>query len=68
MRRAARRFVTLAQLADVLAKLQDHPLEAIVALDLATSMHQGELLAVRLALVDLDKGTSCASSARSSKP
>jgi integrase len=49
--------VTLAQLADGLAKLQDHPLEAIVALDLATSMRQGELLALRLALVDLDKGT-----------
>ena len=45
------------QFADTLRKLKDHPLYAIVAVDLSTGLRRGELLALRLADADLDNAT-----------
>jgi integrase len=45
------------QVYDVLRKLEGHPLYAIVALDLATGLRRGELLALRLADADLETAT-----------
>ena len=45
------------QIPDVLAKLDGHALHPIVALDLATGMRRGELLALRWEDVDLDGAT-----------
>jgi integrase len=45
------------QLSHVLHALQGHSLEPIVALDLATGLRRGELLALRLSDVDLDGGS-----------
>jgi integrase len=42
------------QVSEVLRKLEEHPLYTIVALDLATGLRRGELLALRLADVDLE--------------
>jgi hypothetical protein len=41
----------------VLDRLQGHPLYEIIVLDLATGMRRGELLALRLSDVDLDRAT-----------
>jgi integrase len=45
------------QVSDALRKLEGHPLYAIVALDLATGLRRGELLALRLADADLETAT-----------
>ncbi|RTL63701.1 MAG: site-specific integrase [Hyphomicrobiales bacterium] len=45
-----------SQIAEVLAKLRGHALHAIATAALATGMRRGELLALRLASVDLETG------------
>jgi integrase len=50
-------ILTPAQMADLLAKLNDHALHPIVALALGTGMRRGELCALIWGLVDLDKAT-----------
>jgi integrase len=46
-----------AQIADTLRKLEGHPLHALAVTDLATGMRRGEVVALRLADVDLDGAT-----------
>jgi len=41
----------------VLQRLKGHAMETVVVFDLATGLRRGELLALRLSDVDLDKGT-----------
>jgi integrase len=48
-------ILTPAQMADVLAQLDGHPLRPIVALALGTGMRRGELCALTWGAVDLDK-------------
>ncbi len=45
------------QIANVLARLADHPLHAIVAVALGTGMHRGELCGLAWGTVDLDAAT-----------
>jgi integrase len=45
------------QVSQVLRKLQGHSLNPIVALDLATGLRRGELLALRVADADLEAAT-----------
>jgi integrase len=45
------------QISEVLRKLEGHPLYTIVALDLATGLCRGELLALRLVDADLEAAT-----------
>src|SRR5262249_54951611 len=50
-------ILTAQQIADVVRKLEGHPLHTIAVVDLATGLRRGEILAVRLSDLDLDGAT-----------
>jgi integrase len=49
-------ILSAEQIAEVLARIEGHPVHPIAALSLATGMRRGELCALQWGAVDLDKG------------